>query len=136
VDDSAATEAPLHQGVLGRIARSVVQVHSRFYGRGPTKAKAIWRDEIVCVILEDLYTQGEKLLIGAGKFEQVRASRVAFQDEVEPLLRAEIEAITGRRTRGFTSQVSIDNLGAEVFVLDIDGDGHKPGGDGHRPGGA
>jgi uncharacterized protein YbcI len=110
--------APIHQGVLGRIARVVVQVHSRYYGRGPTKAKAIWQEQVVCVVLEDLFTQGEKLLIEGGKFDQVRGVRVAFQDEIEQVLRGEIEEITGRKTRAFTSQVSRDNFGAEVFVLE------------------
>ncbi len=110
--------APIHQGVLGRIARVVVQVHSRYYGRGPTKAKAVWHDEVVCVVLEDLFTPGEKLLIAGGKFGQVREVRVAFQDQIEPILRAEIEQITGRKTLGFTSQVAQNNFGSEVFLLD------------------
>jgi uncharacterized protein YbcI len=110
--------APIHQGVLGRIARVVVQVHSNYYGRGPTKAKAVWQEQVVCVVLEDLFTQGEKLLIEGGKFDQVREVRVAFQDEIEPVLRREIERITGHKTLAFTSQVSRNNFGAEVFVLE------------------
>jgi uncharacterized protein YbcI len=110
--------APIHQGVLGRIARVVVQVHSRYYGRGPTKAKAVWNDQVVCVVLEDLFTPGEKLLIAGGKFSQVREIRVAFQDQIEPILRTEIEQITGHKTRAFTSQVAQNNFGAEVFLLE------------------
>ena len=45
--------------------------------------------------------------------------RTAFQDEVEPLLRAAVEAITGRRVRAFLSQVNADpELASEVFVLE------------------
>jgi uncharacterized protein YbcI len=125
-EQQPGTTSSDHQGVLGKIARAVVQVHARFYGRGPTKAKAVWRDEVVCVALEDLFTQGEKVLVQAGKFDQVRDTRLAFQDEVEPVLRAEIEAITGHRVRAFTSQVSVDNFGSEVFVLADGARGESP----------
>jgi uncharacterized protein YbcI len=100
------------------MARVVVQVHARYYGRGPTKAKAVWEDTVVCVVLEDLFTPGEKTLIDAGKFELVRDTRQAFQDEIEPVLRHEIEEITGHTTRAFTNQVSVENFGSEVFMLE------------------
>jgi uncharacterized protein YbcI len=103
--------------LVADISRDIVRVHSRYYGRGPTKAKTVWRDEIVICVLEDIYTKAELLLIDGGRFEDVRLHRIAFQDEVAPLLRAGVEAVTGRRVRSFLSQVSIDGLASEVFVL-------------------
>jgi uncharacterized protein YbcI len=103
---------------LAAISRDIVGVHARFYGRGPTKAKTIWRDEIVVCILEDIFTKAEQLLIEGGRFEDVRLHRIAFQDEVAPLLRGSVEAVTGHRVHTFLSQVSIEGAASEVFVLD------------------
>jgi uncharacterized protein YbcI len=104
--------------VLADLAREVVRVHARFYGRGPTKAKAVWRRGVVTVILEEIFTPAEQLLVEAGDFEVVRRQRQAFQDEVEPLLRQTIEQITGCRVKSFLSQVSFDGVASEVFILD------------------
>jgi len=102
---------------VAAISREIVGVHSRFYGRGPTKAKTIWRDEIIVCVLEEIFTKAEQLLVDAGRFEEVRSHRIAFQDEVEPLFRGSIEAITGRPVKSFLSQISKDGVASEVFVL-------------------
>jgi uncharacterized protein YbcI len=110
-------EADRGGSAVAAISRDIVRIHARFYGRGPTKAKTVWRDEIVICILEDIFTKAEQLLVDGGRFEDVRLHRTAFQDEVEPLFRAGVEAVTGRRVRSFLSQVSIDGAASEVFVL-------------------
>jgi uncharacterized protein YbcI len=103
--------------LVAMISRDIVRIHARFYGRGPTKAKTVWRDDIVVCVLEDIFTKAEQLLVDGGRFEDVRSHRTAFQDEVEPLFRAGVEAVTGRSVRSFLSQVSIDGAASEVFVL-------------------
>ena len=112
---------------VAEISREVVRVHARYYGRGPTKAKTVWRNDIVVVVLEEVFTKAELVLVEAGRFEQVRAHRQAFQDEIEPLLRQIVERATGRRVRAFLSQVSGENRGiaSEVFVLH--GEAELPG---------
>jgi uncharacterized protein YbcI len=104
--------------LVAEISRDIVRVHARFYGRGPTRAKTVWRDEIVICVLEDIFTKAELLLVDGGRFEDVRLHRIAFQDEVAPLLRGGVEAVTGRRVRSFLSQVSIEGAASEVFILD------------------
>lgn len=104
--------------IVAAIAREIVRIHARYYGRGPTKAKAIWRGDIVVVVLEEIFTQGELLLTEARRFEQVRTNRQAFQDQVEPLFRQAVEQATGRRVRAFLSQVAEEGVAAEVFVLE------------------
>lgn len=106
-----------------QISRAIVGAHAKFYGRGPTKARTTWtHDHIVCE-LEDIYTPAEQTLIAAGRFDQVRETRQAFQDTVEPLLRATIEQITDRRVCAFFSQVSeAPDMAVEVFVLHPPGD--------------
>jgi uncharacterized protein YbcI len=103
--------------LVAEISREIVRIHARFYGRGPTKAKTVWRDDIVICVLEDLFTKAEQLLVDGGRFEDVRAHRTAFQDEVEPLFRGSVEAITGRPVQSFLSQVTADGVACEVFVL-------------------
>lgn len=105
--------------VVAEISREVVRLHAHFYGRGPTKAKSIWRSEVVVVILEEVFTKAELVLVEAGRFKQVRAHRQAVQDQIEPLLRRVVEEATGRPVRAFLSQVSAEDRGiaSEVFVL-------------------
>ena len=105
--------------LVAMISRDIVRIHSDFYGRGPTKAKTVWRDEIIVCVLEEIFTKAELLLVGNGRFEDVRSHRTAFQDEVEPIFRAGVEAITGRRVKSFLSQISVDGVASEVFVLSV-----------------
>jgi uncharacterized protein YbcI len=103
--------------LVASISRDIVRIHAQFYGRGPTRAKTVWRDEIVVCILEDIFTKAERLLVDGGRFEDVRLHRMAFQDEVEPLFRSVVEAITDRQVKSFLSQVAEDGVASEVFVL-------------------
>jgi uncharacterized protein YbcI len=102
---------------VAAISREIVQIHAEFYGRGPTKAKTIWRDEIIVCVLEEIFTKAERLMVDHGRFEDVRRHRIAFQDEVRPLFVASVERITARQVKSFLSQVSPDGTAAEVFVL-------------------
>ncbi|MBS1845843.1 MAG: DUF2294 family protein [Actinobacteria bacterium] len=120
--DQTATPTPPHsepeQGShVAAISREIVQVHAQFYGRGPTKAKTIWRDEIIVCLLEEIFTKAEQLLVDNGRFEDVRSHRIAFQDAVGPLFRTSIEEITGREVKSFLSQISEEGCASEVFVL-------------------
>jgi len=112
-----STEAEHGGPLVAAISREIVKIHAEFYGRGPTRAKTVWRGEIVVCVLEDIFTKAEHLLVDGGRFEEVRSHRIAFQDEVEPIFRDAIEAITGRAVRSFLSQISIDGVAAEIFVL-------------------
>jgi uncharacterized protein YbcI len=112
--------------LVATISRDIVRIHAQFYGRGPTRAKTVWRDEIVVCVLEDIFTKAERLLVDAGRFAEVRNHRTAFQDEVAPLFRGSIEAITGRPVRSFLSQIATDGTACELFVLG-DGSDHHGG---------
>jgi uncharacterized protein YbcI len=109
---------PTHSpSVNGTISREIVKAHSQYYGRGPTKARTTWKDDLVVVILEEIFTRAERTLVETGHFPQVRATRQAFQDEVGPLFCQLIEQATGRQVRSFLSQVNEDGIAAEIFVL-------------------
>ena len=109
---------PAAGSIVAEISREVVRIHAQYYGRGPTKARAIWRHDVVAVILEEIFTKAEEMLVEAGRFEQVRSHRQAFQDQVEPLFRNIVEQATGRSVYAFLSQVSEEGVASEVFVLD------------------
>jgi uncharacterized protein YbcI len=121
MDDLGPTESIERPSgsIVAQISREVVRIHARYYGRGPTKAKAIWRHGIVVVVLEEIFTKAEELLVESDQFEQVRSHRQAFQDQVEPLFCEVVERAIGQPVRAFLSQVTEEGVAAEVFVLDI-----------------
>lgn len=103
--------------IVAAISREIVGIYAEYYGRGPTKAKTHWREDVVTCILEDAFTRAERVLVDGGRFDQVRMNRQAFQDEIEPLFRETIEKVTGRRVETCLSQINKDGVAAEVFVL-------------------
>ena len=103
--------------IVARISREIVGIYAEYYGRGPTKARTVWREDIVTCILEDAFTRAEWVLVNGGRFEQVRLNRQVFQDQIEPLFRERIEAVTGREVTACLSQVKETGLAAEIFVL-------------------
>jgi uncharacterized protein YbcI len=113
--------------IVAEISREIVRAHAQYYGRGPTKARTVWKEDVVVVILEEIFTRAERTLVNAGHFEQVRATRQAFQDEVGPLFTQLVEQATGRQVRSFLSQVNSDGVASEVFVLARGDDGGAPG---------
>lgn len=99
------------------VSREIVRIHAYYYGRGPTKAKTYIHEEVIVCLLGDIYTPSELMLVEAGRFEEVRINRMAFQDTVEPILRAAIERISGRTVNAFFSQISPEGMATEVFAL-------------------
>lgn len=104
--------------VIADISREIVGVHAQHYGRGPTRAKTVWREDLVVCILEDVFTRSEQVLVESGKFDQVRSNRQAFQEAVEPLLRRIVEQATEASVRSCLSQVNQDGVATEVFLLE------------------
>jgi uncharacterized protein YbcI len=115
-EQARPTETGTHS-IVADVSREIVRIYSRFYGRGPTKAKTIFHGEVVVTVLEEIFTKAEEVLVNAGHFDRVRAQRQAFQDEMEPLFCEAVERVTGRKVRAFLSQVTSEGVAAEVFVL-------------------
>jgi uncharacterized protein YbcI len=103
--------------VVAAVSRQIVGIYADYYGRGPTKAKTIWRDDIVVCILRDVFTRAEQLLVDGGHFDQVRLNRQAFQDQIEPMFRQLVEEATDRRVTACLSQVNRAGVAAEIFTL-------------------
>jgi uncharacterized protein YbcI len=99
------------------ISREIVRIHAHYYGRGPTRAKTYVNDDVVLCVLGEIFTPSEEMLIEAGRFNEVRTNRMAFQDTVEPIMRESVEKLTGRSVASFLSQISPQGMASEVFVL-------------------
>jgi uncharacterized protein YbcI len=89
-----------------------------FYGKGPTRAKTYYQDDLVVCLLRGGFTRVEETLREAGRGEDVIRQRMAFQEAMQDRFQAVIEGATGRRVIGFMSgnQQQPDLL-CEVFVL-------------------
>lgn len=103
--------------IVATISREIVRIYADYFGRGPTKAKTHWHDDLIVVVLEDCFTRAERVLVDGGRFEQVRINRQAFQDQIEPLFRETIEKVTGREVEACLNQINSDGVAAEVFLL-------------------
>jgi uncharacterized protein YbcI len=111
---------PLVGGALNQaIANAVVRSHTRLVGRGPTKAQAFYRHNIVVVIMRDTLTVGERTLVADGRVDAVHALRLGLQPAIQAELIDLVEGLTGCVVEAFMSANHIDpDLGAQLFVLD------------------
>lgn len=120
--DRTDTREPGQRSIVAELSREIVRVYSRFYGRGPTKARTVFHNDMIVTVLEEIFTRAEQVLVDAGQFDRVRANRQALQDEVGPLFCQVAESVTGRRVRAFLSQVTEEGVAVEVFVLAPEGE--------------
>jgi uncharacterized protein YbcI len=118
----AATDhvEPMVGGKLNEaVARMVVRYHAELFGRGPTKASAFYRDDMMVVVLRDAMTKAERSLLAAGQADAVQRMRRAFQDAMRLYLRSAIERLTGSKVRAFMSASNLEpDLAVEIFMVD------------------
>ena len=105
--------------MLAQISTGLVQLHSRYYGKGPTKAKTHWVNDTVVSILRGGFTTVERTLIETGENDSVYQMRRSFQQAMEPEFRKVVEEATGRNVVAYMSQIHTDpDLAIELFVLE------------------
>ena len=98
---------------------------SEYTGRGPTKARTHFSDNLITVVVQDLLTKGERSLIRDGKADLVLETRRAYQLTMREDFTAGIEEITGRQVIAFLSANHIDpDIAIESFMLAPQDDGH------------
>ena len=68
---------------LSAISNGLAHLHMRFYGRGPTKAKAHFVDDLVVCVLWNGFTTVEQTLLARGETAAVEAFRRTFQSTME-----------------------------------------------------
>jgi uncharacterized protein YbcI len=107
-------------GVLNaKIARAVVRTYREFRGRGPTKARALYRDNVVMVVLQDVMTASERSLAKHGWAREGLASRRELHSLMCPALTAAVEELTGSRVLAVMGDShQYPDMSVEVFVLE------------------
>jgi uncharacterized protein YbcI len=101
-----------------QIASAFVGLHSRYYGRGPTKSRVYAEGDLVVVILEETFTPAERTLIEQGQSAGIQEIRRNFQLIMADQFKSVVEQATGRKVRSFTSETDLENdIAVEVFIL-------------------
>jgi uncharacterized protein YbcI len=117
---SATDDAPRIAGgsKAAAISNLTVRLLSQYTGRGPTKARTFFNDDMVTVVLQDTLTKAEITLVGTGHQETVLSTRKTFQDVMGPDLIAGVEQVTGRTVIAFLSANHVDpDVAVESFLL-------------------
>ena len=112
-------EAPRSHGdVLTAISDGLVALLKEFYGRGPTRAKSYYADDLVVCLLRGGFTRVEQTLLEGGRGSSVIQQRMDFQELMRERFAAVVESATGRRVIGFMSGNQQDpDMMCEVFIL-------------------
>jgi uncharacterized protein YbcI len=107
-----------HGDVLTAISDGLVALLKEFYGRGPTRAKSYYEDDLVVCVLRGGFSRVEQTLLDGGRGEAVIEQRIAFQELMRGRFEAVIEDATGRPVVGFMSGNQQDpDMMCEVFML-------------------
>lgn len=108
-----------HGEVLTAISEGIVALLKEYYGRGPTRAKSYYEDDLVVCVLRGGFSRVEQTLVDGGRGSAVIQQRMEFQDLMRERFEAVIEEATGQRVIGFMSGNQQDpDIMCEVFILE------------------
>lgn len=114
----AVEERVSEQSALANISRRIVGLHKDYYGRGPTKAKTYFADDLVVVLMRGGFSKAEETLLAAGRGDSVIQQRMDFQNVMEQRFIEVVEGELGRKVAGMMSGSHQDpDLLAETFIL-------------------
>jgi len=104
--------------LLTAISNAVVQIVREYTGRGPTRARASIRDNVVVVMMQETLLKAEHSLINDSKGALVVEMRRSFQQTMREELSAAVERLTERKVIAFMSDSHLEpDYSAEIFVL-------------------
>ena len=104
---------------LSSITVAMVQLHRRFYGKGPTEAKTYAINDTILCMLKGGFTTVEKTLMADGKIDEVENIRRSFQKTMKERFVEVIESTLGRKVIGYMSQINADpDVAIELFMLE------------------
>jgi uncharacterized protein YbcI len=113
--DGLSTARP----ALTEISNTAVALHREHFGRGPGAAKTHVTDNLVVVVLTDVFTPVERTLIDAGQEARVRETRAAHRAATEGVYKTRMEAVLGRPVAAHLSSIHVDpDVAVDIFVLD------------------
>lgn len=108
-----------HGDVLTAISDGLVGLLKEFYGRGPSRAKSYYQDDLVVCVLRGGFSRVEETLLEGGRGPAVIHQRMEFQELMRERFEAVIEGATGRRVIGFMSgNQQHPDMMCEVFILE------------------
>ena len=112
------TKPENHGEVLTAISDGMVALLKEFYGRGPTRTKSYYEDDLVVCVLRGGFSRVEQTLLDGGRGASVINQRMEFQEVMRDRFDAVIEHATGRRVIGFMSgNQQRPDMMCEVFIL-------------------
>jgi uncharacterized protein YbcI len=107
-----------HGDMLTAISDGMVGLLKEFYGRGPTRTKTYFEDDLVVCLLRGGFSRVEQTLLEGGRGSSVIQQRMDFQDLMRERFERVIEEATGRHVIGFMSGNQQDpDIMCEVFIL-------------------
>jgi uncharacterized protein YbcI len=117
-DPRVKTTPETHGDVLTAISDGMVGLLKEYYGRGPTRAKSYYEDDLVVCLLRGGFSRVEQTLLEGGRGSSVIRQRMEFQDLMRERFETVIREATGRRVIGFMSGNQQDpDIMCEVFIL-------------------
>lgn len=107
--------------LMSAISNTIVGLHKRYYGKGPTKARSYLLDDMVVCVLRGGRTRAEQTLIDSGRAELVAKQRREFQEAVRDEFATAVELLVGRRVIASMSTSSPEpDVSVEIYILDGD----------------
>jgi uncharacterized protein YbcI len=109
--------------VRAQVANGLVQLHRKYYGKGPTQARTYMWGDLVVAVLRGGFTTVEETLVREGEEDTVHHMRRSFQKAMANEFRSVVEQATGRKVSAYLSQIhASQGVAAEVFVLEPEGE--------------
>jgi uncharacterized protein YbcI len=113
--ERSTLDGPLRQD----ISNTIVTLFKQRFGRGPISCRTYLEADLVVLVMSGGYTPGEQTMFEAGRWHDVRRSRLAWQDSMEARFVEAIERLTHRSVKAFMSaNHQGPDITVELFVLD------------------
>ncbi|MGO9793817.1 MAG: Na-translocating system protein MpsC family protein [Solirubrobacteraceae bacterium] len=104
--------------MLTAISDGMVALLKEYYGRGPTRTKSYYEDDLVVCVLRGGFSRVEQTLLEGGRGAAVIQQRMEFQELMRDRFEEVIQRATGRRVIGFMSgNQQHPDMMCEVFIL-------------------
>ena len=104
---------------LADIGRGLAELHTQYYGKGPSRARTYMLDDTVICLLEGGFTIVERTLIADDNSEAVHEIRRSFQQAMEQPFKDVVEGASKRAVLAYMSQIHTSpDLAVELFVLE------------------
>jgi uncharacterized protein YbcI len=105
--------------VLAVISDGLTGLVQEFYGRGPTRARSYYQDDLVVCVLQGGFSKVEETLFAGGRGASVIQQRAEFQEVMRERFVEVIERTTCRRVIGVMGgNEQHPDLMCAIFLLD------------------